>query len=54
VSTVANWFVAFVGRGRRQRTITAQEVFARTRELGAREPAPATGAAADLERTGAR
>jgi NADH dehydrogenase len=52
VSTVANWFVAFVGRGRRQRTITAQEVFART--LGSREPAPATGAAADLERTGAR
>jgi NADH:ubiquinone reductase (H+-translocating) len=30
-SAVVNWAVAFLGRGRRQRTITAQQVFARTR-----------------------
>jgi NADH dehydrogenase len=30
VSAVANWAVAFLGRGRRQRTITEQQVFART------------------------
>jgi NADH dehydrogenase len=33
VSAVANWAVAFLGRGRRQRTITEQQVFARTRSL---------------------
>ncbi len=31
ISAVANWAVAFLGRGRRQRTITEQQVFARTR-----------------------
>jgi NADH dehydrogenase len=30
VSAVANWAVAFLGRGRRQRTITKQQVLART------------------------
>ncbi|MGA2011503.1 MAG: NAD(P)/FAD-dependent oxidoreductase [Solirubrobacteraceae bacterium] len=33
VSALANWTVAFLGRGRRQRTITEQQVFARTRSL---------------------
>jgi NADH dehydrogenase len=31
VATLANWAVAFLGRGRPQRTITEQQVFARTR-----------------------
>jgi NADH:ubiquinone reductase (H+-translocating) len=33
VSAVANWAVAFLGRGRRQRTITEQQVLARARTL---------------------
>jgi len=33
VSAVANWAIAFLGRGRRQRTITKQQVLARTEEL---------------------
>jgi NADH:ubiquinone reductase (H+-translocating) len=33
VAALENWAVAFLGRGRRQRTITTQQVFARTREL---------------------
>jgi NADH dehydrogenase len=33
VSAVANWAVAFLGRGRRQRTITEQQVLARTRAV---------------------
>jgi NADH dehydrogenase len=33
VSAVANWAVAFLGRGRRQRTITKQQVLARTSAL---------------------
>jgi NADH dehydrogenase len=32
-AAVLNWTFAFLGRGRRQRTITEQEVFARTRVL---------------------
>jgi NADH:quinone reductase (non-electrogenic) len=32
VAAVAGWAVAFLGRGRHQRTITKQQVFARTRE----------------------
>jgi NADH dehydrogenase len=32
-AAVANWAVAFLGRGRRQRTITKQQVFARTDAL---------------------
>jgi NADH:ubiquinone reductase (H+-translocating) len=38
LSAIANWTVAFLGRGRRQRTITKQQTLARTREL---EEAPA-------------
>jgi NADH:ubiquinone reductase (H+-translocating) len=41
VAAVANWAISFLGRGRRQRTITAQQVFARTR---ARTDEPAEGA----------
>jgi len=33
VSAVASWAVAFLGHGRRQRTITKQQVLARTRQL---------------------
>ena len=33
VSAVANWAFAFIGSGRRQRTVTNQQVFARTREI---------------------
>ncbi|HKP88405.1 MAG TPA: NAD(P)/FAD-dependent oxidoreductase [Thermoleophilaceae bacterium] len=33
VAALANWNVAFLGRGRPQRTITEQEVFARTRAM---------------------
>jgi NADH:ubiquinone reductase (H+-translocating) len=32
-AAVANWAVAFIGKGRRQRVITEQQVFARTRAL---------------------
>jgi NADH dehydrogenase len=32
-AAVLNWAVAFLGRGRRQRTITEQQVFARTRAI---------------------
>jgi hypothetical protein len=31
LSALAGWVIAFVGRDRRQRTITEREVFARTR-----------------------
>jgi NADH dehydrogenase len=34
LAVVANWAVAFLGPGRRQRTITEQQVFARTSENG--------------------
>ncbi len=41
VSAVANWTVAFLGRGRRQRTITAQQVLARTHGIApAADPSP--------------
>jgi NADH dehydrogenase len=40
-AAVANWAVAFLGRGRRQRTITEQQVFARTRALEQPEAPPA-------------
>ena len=33
LAAVANWAVAFLGRGRRQRTITEQQVLARARAL---------------------
>ncbi len=52
-SAVANWTVAFLGRGRRQRTITKQQVFARTLI-----PDPQNGNGAlppsQIERSGAR
>jgi NADH:ubiquinone reductase (H+-translocating) len=38
VATVARWAIAFLGRGRPERTITEQQVFARTRGM---EPGPA-------------
>jgi NADH:ubiquinone reductase (H+-translocating) len=31
VATLARWTIAFLGRGRPERTITEQQVFARTR-----------------------
>jgi NADH dehydrogenase len=40
-AAVLNWTVAFLGRDRRQRTITEQEVFARTRALEQPEAAVA-------------
>ena len=33
VATLARWIIAFLGRGRPERTITEQQVFARTRNL---------------------
>jgi NADH:quinone reductase (non-electrogenic) len=42
-AAVLNWGVAFLGRGRRQRTITEQQVFARTRAI--EQPEEATRAA---------
>jgi NADH dehydrogenase len=41
-AAVLSWGVAFLGRGRRQRTITEQQVFARTRAT--RQPDPTTRA----------
>jgi NADH dehydrogenase len=35
VAAVASWAVTFLGRGRRQRTITEQQVFARTQDRDA-------------------
>jgi NADH:quinone reductase (non-electrogenic) len=35
VATLARWAIAFLGRGRPERTITEQQVFARTRKLDA-------------------
>ena len=53
VAAVANWAVAFLGRGRRQRTITKQQVFARARGLESRDAARAEPTS-ELETTGAR
>jgi NADH dehydrogenase len=39
-AAVANWTLAFLGRARRQRTITEQQVFARTRALERPKTAP--------------
>jgi NADH dehydrogenase len=42
-AAVLNWTFAFLGRGRRQRTITEQQVYARTRALEqSEEPPPAS------------
>jgi NADH dehydrogenase len=38
-AAVANWFVAFLGRGRRQRTITDQQLFTRGRTLASTKDA---------------
>jgi NADH dehydrogenase len=46
LAAVASWAAAFLGRGRRQRTITEQQVFARTR---AREQLDAPAAATPQE-----
>jgi NADH:ubiquinone reductase (H+-translocating) len=53
VSAVANWAVAFLGRGRRQRTITKQQTLARTRELESRG-AGRDRPEAQLDKAGAR
>jgi NADH dehydrogenase len=46
-AAVFNWAIAFLGRGRRQRAITQQQVAARTRELHPKEapttPSPPAG-----------
>jgi NADH:ubiquinone reductase (H+-translocating) len=54
LAAVTNWAVAFLGHDRRQRTITEQQVFARTREVKQPEAVapfavavPARGAHAD-------
>ena len=53
LAALANWAVAFLGRGRRQRTITKQQVFARGRALESQNGKPA-GPAGHLERASAR
>ena len=53
VATVANWAGAFLGRGRRQRTITKQQVLARARGLQSRDAAR-TEPTSELETTRAR
>jgi NADH:ubiquinone reductase (H+-translocating) len=53
VAAVLSWTVAFLGRGRRQRTITEQQVFARTRALELERPkAPAALPAPDAMTSG--
>jgi NADH dehydrogenase len=56
VATLANWTIAFLGRGRRQRTITKQQVFARSQALSmaSAEHGDHAGPPAHLERTGVR
>ena len=52
-AAVLSWTVAFLGRGRRQRTITEQQVFARTRALELERPkAPAALPAPDALTSG--
>jgi NADH dehydrogenase len=53
LSAVANWVIAFLGRGRRQRTITKQQVLARTRGLELQYAARAKPTS-ELERAGTR
>lgn len=52
LAAVANWAVAFLGHDRRQRTITEQQVFARTREV--QPPKAAAPDRAFLERPSGR
>jgi NADH dehydrogenase len=51
LAALGNWTVAFLGRGRRQRTITKQQVFARTSAPHSQNGA---GVGPELERTGVR
>ena len=53
IAALANWFVAFIGRGRRQRTITKQQVFARTAGLASTDGRAAL-TPTNLEGTAAR
>ena len=53
LAALANWTVAFIGRGRRQRTITKQQVLARARALEP-ENAQRAGTNSHLEKAGAR
>jgi NADH dehydrogenase len=52
-AALANWVVAFLGSSRRQRTVTKQQVFARTRVLDS-DNTNSTVPDGHLERTGAR
>jgi NADH:ubiquinone reductase (H+-translocating) len=52
VAAVANWAISFLGRGRRQRTITKQQVFARTVGLESQNGNGATPTV-QLEKSGA-
>lgn len=38
IATLASWTTAFLGRGRRQRTITLQQLFARTQQPQFHQP----------------
>ena len=40
IAALANWTTAFLGRGRLQRTITLQQLFARTQQPPFRQPLP--------------
>jgi NADH:ubiquinone reductase (H+-translocating) len=40
LAALANWTTAFLGRGRRQRTITLQQLFARTHQRPFQQPVP--------------
>jgi len=40
IAALANWTTAFLGRGRRQRTITLQQLFARTQQPQPQQPLP--------------
>jgi NADH dehydrogenase len=40
IAALANWTTAFLGRGRRQRTITLQQLFARTQQPPFQQPLP--------------
>jgi NADH dehydrogenase len=53
LAALANWAVAFLGRGRRQRTVTKQQVIARTSALD-RADGQQDSANNDLEKAGVR
>jgi NADH dehydrogenase len=52
LAALANWVVAFFGRGRRQRTITKQQVFARTHSADAKNARTARPQAQNLSAAG--